>query len=108
MLTERKNIEIEKTKRTNEQRMAQKRQEASAAVDLMQHTYERIVQEETERHGLVITKAIYGKVKEDDKIEFVSESFIDVTIPLQCLVKDGTLDLFNSSKVNVNYYIQVS
>lgn len=99
MQAERKNIEIEKTKRTNEQRMNQKRQEAMAALDLMQHTYERIVQEETERQGLIIVKATYGQTEEDNQNEFIKEASIDVTIPVQCLVKDGVLELYNSSKV---------
>ncbi|XP_058987131.1 dnaJ homolog subfamily C member 11 isoform X6 [Musca domestica] len=98
MQAERKNIEIEKTKRTNEQRMNQKRQEAMAALDLMQHTYERIVQEETERQGLIIVKATYGQTEEDNQNEFIKEASIDVTIPVQCLVKDGVLELYNSSK----------
>ncbi|XP_013110344.2 dnaJ homolog subfamily C member 11 [Stomoxys calcitrans] len=98
MLAERKNIEIEKTKRTNEQRMAQKRLEAKAAVELMQHTYERIVEEEKERQGLVIVKATYGQTQESNQNEFVPEASIDVTIPVQCLVKDGTLEMFNTPK----------
>ncbi|XP_075166625.1 dnaJ homolog subfamily C member 11 [Haematobia irritans] len=98
MLAERKNIEIEKTKRTNEQRMQAKRQEAKAAVDLMQHTYERIVEEERENRGLVIVKATYGQTKEDNQNEFIPEASIDVTIPVQCLVKDSTLEMFNTSK----------
>lgn len=105
MLTERKNIEIEKTKRTNEQRMTLKRQEANAAVDLMQHTYQRIVKEETDSQGLVITKATYGQVMENDENKFVDDASIDVTIPLQCLVKDGSLHLYNSSKVIARCYV---
>ncbi|XP_061392034.1 dnaJ homolog subfamily C member 11 [Musca vetustissima] len=98
MQAERKNIEIEKTKRTNEQRMNLKRQEAMAALDLMQHTYERIVQEETERNGLIIVKATYGQTEDDNQNDFIKESSIDVTVPVQCLVKDGVLELYNSSK----------
>lgn len=96
--SERKNIEIEKTKRNNEQRMTVRRQEANAATELMQHTYQRIVSEETERNGLVVTKAIYGQLEENGS-DFVTSASIEVTIPVQCLVKDGVLILYNSSKV---------
>ncbi|CAD6998560.1 unnamed protein product [Ceratitis capitata] len=97
MRLERKNAEIEKTKRSNEQRLTRQRQEAHAAVELMQHTYERIVSEESNRNGLIITKAIYGQM-EDSSINLRENAFIDVTIPLQCLVKEGTLVLYRSSK----------
>lgn len=98
--SERKNIEIEKTKRNNEQRMTVRRQEANAATELMQHTYQRIVSEETERSGLVISKAIYGQLEENGN-DFVKSASIDVTIPVQCLVKDGVLILYNSSKCDL-------
>lgn len=100
MQSERKNIEIEKTKRNNEQRMNLRRQEANAAVELMQHTYQRIVEEETERNGLIINKAVYGQLEENGNDDFVASASIDVTIPVQCLVKDGVLNLYNSSKVS--------
>ncbi|XP_037828288.1 dnaJ homolog subfamily C member 11 [Lucilia sericata] len=97
MQADRKNIEIEKTKRNNEQRMTMRRQEANAAVELMQHTYQRIVEEETERKGLIINKAIYGQLEENGN-EFIASASIDVTIPVQCLVREGVLILYNSSK----------
>lgn len=107
MQTERKNIEIEKTKRSNEQKMTMKRQEAEAALELMQHTYQRIVEEETERKGLIITKATYGQLEENGN-DFIPSASIDVTIPIQCLVKDGILTLYNTSKVGrlkLNFFL---
>ncbi|XP_067633853.1 dnaJ homolog subfamily C member 11 [Eurosta solidaginis] len=97
MRLEQKSAEIEKTKRNNEQRLARQREEARAAIDLMQHTYERIVREEESRGGLIITSAIYGQM-EDNSNNFRDNASIDVTIPLQCLVKDGTLILYRASK----------
>lgn len=86
--------------------MAEKQREAKIAVNLMSATFARIKSEEENRRGLVIVKALYGcKVKEtldenrDDVIH--SEFIIDVTIPLQCLVKDSKLVLHESSKVRV-------
>ncbi|XP_053961871.1 dnaJ homolog subfamily C member 11 [Anastrepha ludens] len=97
MRLERKNSEIEKKKRSNEQRLTRQRQEAYAAVELMQRTYERIVSEESSRGGLIITRATYGQF-EDDNSNFLESASLDVTIPLQCLVKDSTLILYQSSK----------
>uniref|UniRef100_A0A1B0GC22 J domain-containing protein n=1 Tax=Glossina morsitans morsitans TaxID=37546 RepID=A0A1B0GC22_GLOMM len=96
MLTERKNIENEKIKRNNEQRMNLRRQEAAAAIELMTHTYERIVNEEIERGGIIIAHATYGCLEKNGN--FRADACIDVKIPLQCLVKDGSLILYNASK----------
>lgn len=97
MRLEQKNAEIEKAKRSNEQRLTRQRQEARSAIELMQHTYERIVSEESSRGGLIITSATYGQL-EDSSSNFQNNTSVDVTIPLQCLVKDGTLILYQSSK----------
>ena len=101
MQDERKKIETERTKKNNEERMKLKRCEALAAIDLMKHTYERIVSDETQHTGLIINRAIYGVMTENGA-DFRTESSIDVTIPLQCLVKDSTLILYNVSKVIVS------
>ncbi|XP_011190856.1 dnaJ homolog subfamily C member 11 [Zeugodacus cucurbitae] len=97
MRLEQKNADIEKAKRSNEQRLARQRQEARSAIELMQHTYERIVSEESSRGGLIITSATYGQLEESSS-NFQSNASVDVKIPLQCLVKDGTLMLYQSSK----------
>ncbi|XP_016973677.1 dnaJ homolog subfamily C member 11 isoform X2 [Drosophila rhopaloa] len=97
MDAERKSIEVERTKRQNEQRLTAKRQEASAAVHLMQATYNRIMTEELERTGLIITRAVYGCTAEGGS-QFKPEQSLDVTVPIQCMVKDGTLQLHDSSK----------
>nr|XP_014090737.1 dnaJ homolog subfamily C member 11 [Bactrocera oleae] len=97
MRLEQKNAEIEKAKRSNQQRLTRQRQEARSAIELMQHTYERIVSEESSRGGLIITSATYGQL-EDSSGHFQDNASVDVTIPIQCLVKDGTLILYQSSK----------
>ncbi|XP_014090737.2 dnaJ homolog subfamily C member 11 [Bactrocera oleae] len=97
MRLEQKNAEIEKVKRSNQQRLTRQRQEARSAIELMQHTYERIVSEESSRGGLIITSATYGQL-EDSSGHFQDNASVDVTIPIQCLVKDGTLILYQSSK----------
>lgn len=95
MNQERKNIEIQKTRKNNEQRLALKKEEARAATELMIHTYERIVLEENEREGLIILKAVYGAIESNDN---ETNSKIDVTIPTQCLVNSGSLTFYNSTK----------
>ncbi|XP_064543623.1 dnaJ homolog subfamily C member 11 [Drosophila montana] len=97
MEADRKNIEVERSKRQNEQRLAAKKSEAMAAIHLMQSTYNRIISEEQKRKGLIIKRAIYGCLN-DDSLQFKPEASHDVTVPIQCLVRDGTLQLYESSK----------
>ncbi|XP_034477415.1 dnaJ homolog subfamily C member 11 [Drosophila innubila] len=97
MEADRKNIEVERSKRQNEQRLVAKKLEAMAAIHLMQSTYNRILNEEQGRQGLVIKRAIYGCTSEDDA-QFKPEASHDVTIPIQCLVRDSVLQLYDSSK----------
>lgn len=98
MEAERKNIEVERTKRQNEQRLSAKRHEASAAVHLMQATYNRIMTEELARNGLIVTRAVYGCTLAGGR-QFKPEQSLDVTVAIQCMVKNGTLQLHDSSKV---------
>ncbi|KAH8413639.1 hypothetical protein KR222_002394 [Zaprionus bogoriensis] len=97
MEADRKSIEVERTKRQHEQRLVAKKLEAMAAIHLMQSTYNRIVREETDRKGLVITRAIYGCINADT-MQFKPEASHDVTIPIQCLVRDSILQLYEASK----------
>lgn len=98
MEADRKNMEVERSKRQNEQRLVAKKLEAMAAIHLMQSTYNRILNEEQSRNGLVIKRAIYGCTSEEDT-QFKPEASHDVTIPIQCLVRDSVLQLYDSSKV---------
>jgi len=71
-----------------------------AAQDLMQATYSRIKEEEERKRGLVIIKAIYGKILKDSGDPETSNDVIDVTVPVQCLVKDSKLVIHENSKVS--------
>lgn len=71
-----------------------------AAQDLMQATYSRIKEEEERKRGLVIIKAIYGKILKDSGDTETSNDVIDVTVPVQCLVKDSKLVIHENSKVS--------
>lgn len=53
---------VEKQKQNNQVKLFEKRKEAQAAVDLMAATYARISAEEENKKGLVIVKALYGKL----------------------------------------------
>lgn len=103
-LRQRKQTELQKQRENNKSRLLEKRREANAAVDLMRETVKRIVDQEEARKGLVILQALYGQLvtegTQQDGCE-VSEEVVDVTIPLQCLVKDSKLILQESSKCSL-------
>lgn len=91
-------------------RMAELRQEALAAINLMMATMERIVREETEKRGLIIVFAKYGNAElinqsgqSLDENNVLQPNIIDVTVPLQCLVKDSQLILHTTTKVIHTY-----
>lgn len=79
--------------------MLARRREAEIAIDLMKETYRRIVEEEENRKGLIITKCIYGRWL-DLSHRDLGDAITDVTIPLQCLVRDSKLILHEASKVD--------
>lgn len=49
--------------------------------------------------GLIIVNAWYGKFVNDKSKKSEKVKVIDVTVPLQCLVKDSKLILTEASKV---------
>ncbi|XP_025829928.1 dnaJ homolog subfamily C member 11 [Agrilus planipennis] len=96
----------ETEKQNNRTKLLEKRKEAQAAVELMSATYARIVRDEDAKKGLVIEKALYGKALRSnnrDSGDF-AEEILDVTIPLQCLVKDSKLELHNHTKVRLHFF----
>uniref|UniRef100_A0A224XKU7 Putative molecular chaperone dnaj superfamily protein n=1 Tax=Panstrongylus lignarius TaxID=156445 RepID=A0A224XKU7_9HEMI len=106
---EQKESKKQRQKDTYKTRIAEKRREAEAATNLMSVTFSRIRSEEESRRGLVITSAIYGRLAslststnpfnpQDGMRENMTEDVIDVTIPLQCLVKDSKLIVYDSTK----------
>ncbi|RZC31973.1 dnaJ -like subfamily C member 11 [Asbolus verrucosus] len=100
-LKEQKAKKVEKQKQNNYNKLLEKRKEAEAAQELMTATYTRIREEEESKKGLVIIKAIYGKIITDPNErgdnEITSE-VIDVTIPVQCVVKDSKLVMHENTK----------
>lgn len=112
MNEEQKQRNIDKAKETNKARIAEKRKEAESAVSLMSATYERVKNDEEKKKGLVIIKAFYGKSEEitsgdfENNDEWNSEPVvIEVSIPLQCLIRDSRLVLHKFSKVSLSNLI---
>jgi len=71
--------------------MKWQKKDAEEGIALMTETAEQKRKEEQTKGGLIIVEAKYGKLTNVGHI-------IDVTIPLQCLVKDSELVLHNTSK----------
>lgn len=61
-LREEKSKKVEKQKQENFNKLLERRREAMAAQELMANTYNRIRDEESNKNGLVIIKAIYGRI----------------------------------------------
>lgn len=55
--------------------MAEKKREAEAAVDLMTVQYERCCTDEEKRNGLMITRAIYGKISNGSTTSLQNSEF---------------------------------
>eukprot|EP00794_Sanderia_malayensis_P014998 gene14998-16546_t len=82
--------------------MVEKRQEAEAAVELMQETYRRSVEQEQDKNGLVIIGAWYGKLVSSERSDLDTPKIIDVCVPLQCLVSNSKLIVTEASKSQIN------
>ncbi|XP_055707223.1 dnaJ homolog subfamily C member 11 [Phlebotomus papatasi] len=92
MNDEKRQRKIDKTKEVNRERMAAKKKEAESSIDLMSATFARIREDETKNHGLIIELATYGRSEAEDEERF------DVSVPLQCLVRNSQLNLHATPK----------
>lgn len=72
----------------------EKRRLAIAAQELMKETVQRIIEREGQQ-GLIIVKGIYGKFADKDNPNFETEKVIDVTVPLQLLVRDHSFNILS-------------
>lgn len=72
MNAEQRKREIDRIKETTKKRMAEKKREAEAAIDLMSVQYERTRSDEEKRNGLIIENAVYGKIESDRIIQGIS------------------------------------
>jgi len=99
MLREQKEKDLEEAREKHAILIAEKRKEAESAVNLMLGTYEHIVESEQERRGLVILEAWYGKfISKQRQTDKSTPYVVNVTIPIQCLVKNSKLLLADSAK----------
>ncbi|KAK6472248.1 dnaJ-like protein subfamily C member 11 [Huso huso] len=89
--------ELEKQRESSSSDIARKKQEAEAAVRLMQESVRRVIEWEESRMGLIILNAWYGKFVTDTSRKQEKAKVIDVTVPLQCLVKDSKLILTDAA-----------
>ncbi|XP_059944882.1 dnaJ homolog subfamily C member 11 [Mesoplodon densirostris] len=96
-----KEKELEKQRESTATDVLQRKQEAEAAVQLMQESVRRIIEAEESRMGLIIVNAWYGKFVNDKSKKSEKVKVIDVTVPLQCLVKDSKLILTEASKAGL-------
>ncbi|XP_072930669.1 dnaJ homolog subfamily C member 11 [Epargyreus clarus] len=106
--------ERQRSMEANFERLKEMQRQARATVELMRETYSRIRKDEEKKKGLVIIKALYGKLPSGETSHEINveqtgdgvtpesptaySEVIDVTIPLQCLVRDSRLELLEASK----------
>ncbi|XP_051528558.1 dnaJ homolog subfamily C member 11-like [Myxocyprinus asiaticus] len=96
-----KEQELEKQKEDSASDIARRKQEAEASVLLMQEAVKGIIKVEESKMGLLILNAWYGKFVTDNSQKRERAKVIDVTVPLQCLVKDSKLILTEASKAGL-------
>ncbi|XP_019941868.1 dnaJ homolog subfamily C member 11-like [Paralichthys olivaceus] len=96
-----KEQELELQRKSSATDIAKKKQEAESAVLLMQESVRRVIEAEESKMGLIILNAWYGKFVSDTSQKQEKAKVIDVTLPLQCLVKDSKLILTEASKVGL-------
>lgn len=99
-----KQREAKRAREANASKLAERKKEAEAAVALMRETYLRGKSTEEAKGGLVIIEALYGNFSEEEEnniSQMTIREVVDVTVPLQCLVKDSHLMLTDASKSNL-------
>ncbi|XP_078742003.1 dnaJ homolog subfamily C member 11-like, partial [Lampetra fluviatilis] len=93
--------ELEKRRENSASDTVKRKLEAEAAVRLMQESVKRIVEAEEAKMGLVIVHAWYGRLVTDASVRGERPRVIDVTAPLQCLVRDSKLILTDARKAGL-------
>ncbi|XP_078104247.1 dnaJ homolog subfamily C member 11-like [Sander vitreus] len=96
-----KEQDLELQRKSSATDIAKKKHEAESAVLLMQESVRRIKEAEESKMGLIILNAWYGKFVSDTSQKQEKAKVIDVTVPLQCLVKDSKLILTEASKAGL-------
>ncbi|KAK2157929.1 hypothetical protein LSH36_181g03013 [Paralvinella palmiformis] len=87
-LKDQKEKELQKKKEANATRLITKQREAESAVELMKQTVDRIRESEERKGGLIIKKALYGKLEGES---LTTTDYLTVTLQVQSLVNDSRL-----------------
>nr|XP_049699825.1 dnaJ homolog subfamily C member 11 isoform X1 [Helicoverpa armigera] len=111
---ERQERDRQRSMEANYERLQEMQRQARVTIELMRETYSRIRSDEEKKKGLVILRALYGKLPANASSHEVGaetsgdgtspetpgpfSEVVDVTIPIQCLVKDSRLELIEASK----------
>lgn len=89
-------------RRMNYAAVAERKREAMSAVQLMQQTVTRRIAAEEAVNGLVVLSALYGQlIVSGPVIEDDVSLVVDVTIPVQCLVKGSQLRIQEGTKARL-------
>ncbi|XP_075952252.1 dnaJ homolog subfamily C member 11 [Anarhichas minor] len=96
-----KEQDLELQRKSSATDIAKKKHEAESAVLLMQESVRRVIEGEESKMGLIILNAWYGKFVSDTSQKQEKAKVIDVTVPLQCLVKDSKLILTETPKAGL-------
>jgi len=104
----RRRRKLQRERETNAEQISKARAEAKTDIELMQFAVARKRQTEQARGGLIIEKAIFGRIPQppsrrrggnpDEEWPAAGDTTIEVTTPLQYLLEDSKLQLFNSAK----------
>ncbi|XP_057292286.1 dnaJ homolog subfamily C member 11-like isoform X2 [Hydractinia symbiolongicarpus] len=99
MIREQRKKDREAARLKHAKLIAERKKQAEAEILLLTHSYERAVEVEQARHGLIIREAWYGRcLSSGEKHTPDAPYLVNVTIPVQCLVKESKLILTNATK----------
>lgn len=94
--------EIEDKREEKIRELLERKAEAEAAINLMQETFQRILEVERAKQGLIVVEAWYGKLFDLQADEQpLQPKVVDVSVPLQCMVVDSKLILHEKTKANI-------
>ncbi|XP_048737350.1 dnaJ homolog subfamily C member 11-like isoform X2 [Ostrea edulis] len=95
-IRQRESEELKRKLEEQSEELLQKKKDAEIAIELMQQTVEKSLEYETRRNGLIILKALYGRLVTQDG-ELIDSECIDVKVPLQALVVESQLIILDSN-----------
>jgi len=99
ILSRQKEKDLEESRERHAKVVAENKKEAEKAISLLLAQYEASVEAEQRRGGLIIREAWYGKfISKNRRTDRSTPYVINVTIPLQCNVKDSKLIVAESTK----------